>query len=136
MSLLYDEDSVWTRHDNGMEAIAEACATPEEVEALIFPLMDNAFRRAKKTHCEIGSARSMVRIVALKFLGEHYYVLPEQERRINKRSRKLLKGYQKWWKKVERMRKRLEANRAQTGQGHINPRAEALARISPELYRS
>lgn len=134
MTALYEEESVWTRHDNGMEAIAEACATPEEVKALLRPIMEDALRRAKKTHSTVREARNTMYLACNKFLGQHYYVLPQKKATLERWSKRYLKGYQKWWRRVESERKRFLRRREKYGEGHVNPLVSALALVSPELY--
>jgi hypothetical protein len=123
------------KHDNEMLALAEAVSTTEEVVALVLPLIARAFRRAKKTHTPIGQARSMMWLEVTRFLNEHYYVLPQQEATINGWSKNYLKGYQRWWWKVEKKRKKIERLNEQKGRSG-NARAEALRSISPELYET
>ena len=134
MTALYEESSLWTRHDNGMEAIAEACATPDEVRALLRPLMEHAFRKAKKTHATVREARNLMFIAVNKFLGQHYYVLPQKKATIERWSKGYLKGYQKWWRRVDSEQKRIR-RKHEKNDSSGNSLAEALRLVSPELFK-
>jgi len=135
MTAMYEESSLWTRHDNGMEAMAEACCSPDEVKAIVLPFIERAFLKAKKTHASIREARNLMHIAAYKFLGEHYYVLPQKKATIERWSKRYLKGYQKWWRRVsteeKRIRRKHEKNGTSAGSHSL---VEALHLVSPELF--
>lgn len=125
--------SHYEKHDNGMEAIAEACCTPEEVKAILLPKLEAAFLEAKRAHMPVREARGNIYRAAYKFLGTHYYVLPQQKKTIERWSKRLLKGYQKWWKRVEAEAKRIERKYEKNG-SYGDPTTDAIRLVSPELY--
>jgi hypothetical protein len=90
------------KHDNEMIALAEAWTPTEEVIAIVRPRIEQAFQRAKKTHAPVGAARQSMWFSVCGFLNQHYYDLPQQEKVFKEWSRDLLKGYQKWWRRVEK----------------------------------
>jgi len=132
MTALY-EDTRYKRHDIEMLAIAEACCTPEEVEAVLRPIMARAYRRSMKTHATVREARSAVLDACEKFLGQHYYVLPRQRITLASWSKVYLKGYQKWWRRVKIEEGRIAAKNLKNGKSG-NSLADALRLISPELF--
>lgn len=126
----------FVKHDNEMIALAEAWTPVEEVVAIVRPRIEQAFLRAKKNHSPVGTARQSMWFAVCGFLNRHYYDLPQQERVFKEWSRDLLKGYQKWWRRVEKERKRLQRRSAKTGIIHLNgSRDLALRIVSPELFK-
>jgi len=122
------------QHDNEMLALAEAISSPEEVIALIRPRVERAFRRAKKTHSTVAEARRNMWGAANSFLHSHFYVLPGKDRIVNDWCTVLLKRYQKWWRRVEKERKRITRRNEKLNLFGGNARREAMDLISPELF--
>jgi hypothetical protein len=133
MTALFDEVSVWKRHDCEMLALAEASVPPDEVRAMVLPRVERAFLRAKKTHAHVREARSMMLVAVNKFLGEHYYVLPRRKATVEGWYKRYLKGYQKWYRRVAAEERRIRRRKEKNGQSG-NALAEALRLVSPELY--
>lgn len=134
VAMLYEEQIGWKRHDNGMEAMAEACCTPDEVKAFLLPKIEAAFRRAKKTHSTVREARNEMWLAADKFLGQHFFVLPQRKKTIERWSKRYLSGYQKWYRRVASEEKRIRRRMEKTGVSTFNAKARALLLVSPELY--
>ena len=132
MNQVYDEKYA-RRHDDGLLALAEASTPPEEVLALIEPLMAREFHRAKKTHMRVGRARDAMELVVERFLNRSFYVLPQKKRIIDKISKRHLKGYQKWYRRVEAEEKQISRRLEKNGKNG-SPLAEALRLVSPELF--
>jgi len=124
----------YEKHDIGMLAIAEALATPEEVMALLLPRAERSFRRAKREHRPVGQARAMIHTTCFRFLEETHYHLPRRKVTIDRIAKDLLKGYQKWWGRVDRHRKLLEAQDKKAGVFGYGYARKAVEKLSPELF--
>ena len=122
------------KHEIGMLALAEALVPHDEVLAMLMPLATRAFWRAKKCHRVVREARHEIRFSMIAFLNAHYYESFEREKLIEEISSTLLKGYQGWWRKVDKKRKKIDRARAKKGTSPYGSLEEALKKISPELY--
>ena len=127
------ESKIWTRHDNEMEALAESQLTPEEIDEIIYPAMDRALLSAKRTHATVVEARHAMFRAANKLLAEHFYFYPERKKRLEAYTKRALKGYQKWWRRVGAERKLILARAEKQGQSSANSLQLALEHVSPEL---
>lgn len=122
-------------HDVEMLALAEALMTEEEILAILNPLGVEAFRAAKRAHQTISSIRFSIKTRLNSHCEEHFYVDFKQHRAIAAITRRLLKGYQRWWGRVERECKEIRRHSEKTGSTCPYLPLAATKKISPELFR-
>ena len=122
------------KHDNGMLAIAESLATREEVLALLQPLAESAFLASKRNASPVYSARWNVILRLNRFCEGHYYAGFQRKKTIDRITKRLLRGYQKYLRRVEREEAKIRKRCQKEGKTSAHARQDAIRAVCPELF--